>query len=54
MSNDTEAARQQAGQDHWRNPQTPMATEQQIQNPDARDAYNGELARQRQQQQSGN
>jgi hypothetical protein len=42
-----EAARRQAEQDHFRNPLTPMATEQGINNADARNAYNAELDRQR-------
>lgn len=40
--------RQQAGYDHYQNPQTPMANEQAIRDAQQRDAYNAELARQRQ------
>ena len=48
MSNDTEAARRQAEEDHRRNEQTQMATEQSIRDAEQRIAYNAELARQRQ------
>lgn len=42
-----EAARRRAEEDHRRNQQTQMATEQAIRDADARNAYNAELARQR-------
>lgn len=44
---DSEAARRKAQEDQQRFAQTPMATEQQIPNLDTRNAYNNELARQR-------
>jgi hypothetical protein len=49
MPDDSEAARREAQEAHRRNQQTPMATEQDIGNLDTRNAYNNELARQREQ-----
>jgi hypothetical protein len=43
-----EEARRRAEDDHRRNQQTQAATEQAIRDADARNAYNAELARQRQ------
>jgi len=48
MSNDTEEARRRAEEDHRRNQQAQMVTEQSIRNAEQRNAYNAELARQRQ------
>lgn len=48
MSDDREAARQRAEEDHRRDQQTQMATEQSIRDAEERNAYNAELARQRQ------
>lgn len=45
---DMEAARRQAEEDHRRNQQAQMATEQSMRDAVAREAYNAELARQRQ------
>ena len=42
-----EEARQRAEEDHRRNQQTQMATEQSIRDAEARNAYNAELDRQR-------
>ncbi len=44
---DIEATRRQAQNDHYSNPQTPMANEQSIRNAELRNAYNAELARKR-------
>ncbi|WP_171901490.1 hypothetical protein [Stappia indica] len=49
---DQEAARRQAEEDHRRNQQTQIATEQQISSSVVREAYNAELAYRR--SQSGN
>jgi hypothetical protein len=43
----TEAAREQARQDHARNPQTEKATPQTIPDADVRNAYDAELERRR-------
>lgn len=48
MSDDMEAARRRAEEDHRRNQQAQMATEQAIRDAETRNAYNAELARQRQ------
>jgi hypothetical protein len=48
MSNDIEEARRKAEEDHRRNQQAQMATEQAIRDAEQRNAYNAELARQRQ------
>jgi len=47
MSNDTEHARQQAKNDHRRDPQTPMKTEQDIRDAVVRNEYNAALERER-------
>jgi hypothetical protein len=47
MSDNTEAARRQAEDDFSRNQQAQMKTEQQLRDYTEREAYNGELARQR-------
>jgi hypothetical protein len=47
MSDDTEAARRQAEEDHSRNRQTQMKTEQEIRDYTTRIEHNAELARQR-------
>jgi hypothetical protein len=44
---DTEAARRKAEEDYRRNQQQQMATEQAMRDYTAREAYNAELARQR-------
>lgn len=44
---DLEQMRRQAEEDHRRNQQTQMATEQAIRNAEERNAYNAELSRQR-------
>lgn len=48
MSNDIEEARRRAEEDHRRNQQRQMATEQSIRDAEQRNAYNAELTRQRQ------
>jgi hypothetical protein len=45
---DLDHARRQAEQNHFSNPQTPMAEDYQIRDAAMREAYNAELARQRQ------
>lgn len=45
---DLDHARRQAEQNHFNNPQTPMAEDHQIRDAAMREAYNAELARQRQ------
>lgn len=49
MTDSPEEARRRAEEDHRRNQQTQMATEQAIRDADARNAYNAELDRQRRQ-----
>ena len=44
---DIEATHRQAQNDHYSNPQTPMANKQSIRNAELRNAYNAELARKR-------
>ncbi|WP_170181804.1 hypothetical protein [Phreatobacter stygius] len=44
---DVEEARRRAEEDHRRNQQAQMATEQAIRNSEERNAYNAELERQR-------
>lgn len=48
MSNDVEEARRRAEEEHRRNQQTQMATEQSIRDAEQRNAHNAELTRQRQ------
>ena len=48
MSDDQEAARRRAEEAYRQNQQAQAATEQAISNADIRNAYNAELARQRQ------
>lgn len=47
MSDNTQAARRQAAEDHRRDQQSQMKTEQQLRDYTEREAYNGEIARQR-------